>query len=128
MMQTSQYGKSRNCEMKEDKYSESLAKNQVCAIIHMRDIGKNVLPKFVGLWMETPCWCTFKGHNYGRWKPTETSVFEFSYFFVNSLLKKLINGIKELVGWCLPVRSQLRIKLLIPRAHASLVCMGTFLA
>ena len=41
-----QYRKSRIREMKEDEYTKSLAKNQVCAIFHMRDIGKNVLPKF----------------------------------------------------------------------------------
>ena len=35
--------------MKENKYSKSLAKNQVCAIVHMRDIRKNVLPKFIKL-------------------------------------------------------------------------------
>ena len=30
--------------MKEDKYTKSLAKNQVYAIVHLRDIQKNVLP------------------------------------------------------------------------------------
>ena len=30
--------------MKEDKYTESVAKNQVYAIVHMRDIWKNVFP------------------------------------------------------------------------------------
>ena len=35
--------------MKEDKYTKSLAKNQVCAIFDMRDIWKNVLPKFIRL-------------------------------------------------------------------------------
>ena len=30
--------------MKEDKYTRNLAKNQVCAMFHMRDIRKNVLP------------------------------------------------------------------------------------
>ena len=43
------------------KYAKSQAKNQVCAIIHMRDIRKNVLPKFIRLCMETPCWCPFEG-------------------------------------------------------------------
>ena len=43
--------------MKEDKYIKSLAKNQVYAIVHMRDIRKNVLPKFIKLCMETPCLC-----------------------------------------------------------------------
>ena len=32
--------------MKEVKYAKNLAKNQVCAIFHMRDIRKKVLPKF----------------------------------------------------------------------------------
>ena len=42
--------------MKEDKYTKSLlAKSQVCAIFEMRDILKNVLPKFITLCMETPC-------------------------------------------------------------------------
>ena len=47
--------------MKEDKYTESLAKNQVCAIIHMPDILK-----IMRLCMETPCWCPFEGHKYGH--------------------------------------------------------------
>ena len=33
--------KSRIREMKEDKYTKRLAKNQVCAIFQMRDIRKN---------------------------------------------------------------------------------------
>ena len=61
--------------MKEDKFSKWLAKNQVCAIFHMRDIPKNVLPKFKKLCMETPCWCPFEGQKYGHRKPTETSGF-----------------------------------------------------
>ena len=42
-MQTIQYRESRIWEIKEDKYTTSLAKNQVCAIFHMQDIRKNVL-------------------------------------------------------------------------------------
>ena len=67
--------------MKEDKYLKSLAKNQVDAKVHMRDIWNNVLPKFIKLGMEHKC---------GRRKPTETSVFEFSYLCVNSSLEELI--------------------------------------
>ena len=89
-MQTSQYRMFRIWETKEDKYTKSLAKNQICGIIRMRDIRKNVLPKFIRLCMETPCWCPFEGHKYGRRKPTETSVFEFSYLCVNSSLEELI--------------------------------------
>ena len=74
-MQTSQYRKSRIWEMKEDNMQKSLANNHVCAIIPMRDIRKNVLPKFIRLCMETPRWCPFEGHTYGRRKPTETYVF-----------------------------------------------------
>ena len=76
--------------MKEDIYTKSYAKNQVYAIVHMRDTRKNVLPKFIQLCMETPCLCPFQGHKYGRRKPTETSVFKFSYLCVNSSLEELI--------------------------------------
>ena len=81
--------------MKEDKYTKSLVKNQIYAIVHMRDIRKNVLTKFIKLCMETPetpCLCplSFQGHKYGRRKPTETIVFEFSYLFVNSSLAELM--------------------------------------
>ena len=76
--------------MKEDKYTKSLAKNQVYAVVHMRDIRKNVLPKLIRLCMETLCLCPFRNTKYGRRKPTETSVFEFSYLCVNSSLEKLI--------------------------------------
>ena len=76
--------------MKEDKYTKSPAKNQVYAIVHKRDIQKNVLPEFMKLCMEAPCLCSFQGHKYGHQKPTETSVFEFSYLCVNSSLEELI--------------------------------------
>ena len=78
-MQTIQNRRTRIWEMKKDKYTKTLAKNQVCEIFQMRDIGKNGLPKFIKLCMETPCWCPFQEHQYGRRIPTETSVFEFSY-------------------------------------------------
>ena len=78
-MQTIQYRMIRIWEMKKDKHTKPLAKNQVCEIFQMRDIGKNDLPKFIKLCMETPCWCPFQEHQYGRRKPTETSVFQFSY-------------------------------------------------
>ena len=32
--------------MKKEKYTKTLAKNQVCEIFQMPDIGKNGLPKF----------------------------------------------------------------------------------
>ena len=51
--------------MKEDKSAKSLAKNQVCAIFHMRDIRKNVLRKFIKLCMEDAMFVSIKGHQYG---------------------------------------------------------------
>ena len=63
-MQTIQYRKSR--EMKEDKYSKSLAKNQVCAIFHVRDIQKNVVPKFIKLCWRRHAGVPFKGTNTSR--------------------------------------------------------------
>jgi len=66
--------KVQNREMKQHKYTKSLPNNQVCAIFHMRDIRKNVLPTFIlKLCMETSCWCPFEG------KPTET--FFYYLFF-----------------------------------------------
>ena len=76
--------------MKEDKYTKSHAKNQAYAIVHMRHIRKNVLPKFIELCMETPYLCPFQGYRYGRRKPIETFVFEFSYLCVNSSPEELI--------------------------------------
>ena len=83
--------------MKEGKCTKSLAKNWVCTIFHTQDIQKNVSFEFIKLiWrhhvgdMETPCWCPFEGHKYGCQKSTKTSVFEFSYKYLNSLLEKLI--------------------------------------
>ena len=69
----SDHNRTRIWEMKKDKYTKPLAKNQVCKIFQMRDIGKNGLPKFIKLCMETPCWCPFQEHQYGRRIRTETS-------------------------------------------------------
>ena len=52
-MQTIQYRRTRIWEMKKDIYTKTLAKNQVCEIFQMREIGKNGLPKFIKLCMET---------------------------------------------------------------------------
>ena len=67
--------------MKEDKYTKSLAKNRVYAIVHMRDIRKNVLPKFIKLCMKAPCLfhvcAPFRNRN-------------ICYLCVNSSLEELI--------------------------------------
>ena len=72
--------------MKEDKYSKSLAKNQVYAIVQMRDIWKNVLPKFIKLCMETPCLCSFQGHKYGPVSYTHLRAHETDSYLVCRLL------------------------------------------
>ena len=41
-----------------------LAKIQVTAIFLMGDMRRNVFPKFIEIFMETPCWCP------PRWAPT----------------------------------------------------------
>ena len=48
--------KSRIWEMKVGKYTKTLAKIWVEGVIRIRDIRGNVLPKFIELSMETPCW------------------------------------------------------------------------
>ena len=48
--------------MKEDKYTQSLAKNQVYAIMSSYARYLERFPKFIKLCMETPCLCPFQGH------------------------------------------------------------------
>ena len=56
--------KSRIWEMKGGKYTKTLAKIWVEGIICIRDIRGNVLPKFIELCTETPCWSS------SGWAPT----------------------------------------------------------
>jgi len=63
----------------------NLAKNQVSAFFSSRAIRRSVSPKFKEICMETPCWSP------SGWKPTETSVTEFSYKSVNLSLEELKN-------------------------------------
>ena len=72
--------------MKEDKYTKRLAKNQVYAIVHMRDIRKNVLPKFIKLYMETIGLCPFRDTNMAAGNKQKHLFFDFSYLCVNSSL------------------------------------------
>ena len=69
--------KSRIKEEKEDEYSNSVTKIQVCAMFRAGDIRRNVLLKFIRLCMETPCLCPSEGHKYGGPKLTKTYVIEF---------------------------------------------------
>ena len=59
-------------EKKEDEYSNSLVKTQVCAMFRVGDIRRNVLLKYIRLRMETPCLCPSEGHKYGKRKLTKT--------------------------------------------------------
>ena len=49
--------KSRIQEMKGGKCTKTLAKIQVEGIIRIRDVRRNDLPKFIEIYVETPCWC-----------------------------------------------------------------------
>ena len=68
---------SRIKEIKEDEYSNSLAKIQVCAMFRAGDIRRNDSLKFIRLCMKTPCLCPSEGHKYGGRKLTKTYVIEF---------------------------------------------------
>ena len=67
--------KSRTKQEKEDEYSNSVAKIQVCAMFRA---GDTVLLKFIRLCMETPYLCPSEGHKYGGRKLAKTHVIEFS--------------------------------------------------
>ena len=54
--------------------------------------GECFFPKFIEICMEMQCWYpSMGGHQYGGWKPTETSVNEFCYKSINLSLEELKN-------------------------------------
>ena len=55
IIKTIEHLKSTIEQIKEDEYSNSLAKIQVCGMFRAGDIRRNVLLKFIRLRMETPC-------------------------------------------------------------------------
>ena len=63
-------------------HAKTLANIKVRAVFHMRDILRNVLPKFMEICMDTPC-AQPHGHQCRSGKSTETSVTEFCYESVN---------------------------------------------
>ena len=68
-MQTITYRTAKIWEMNEEIKIKILSKNQVCALFHMRDIRKNVLPKYgdamlVSLW-EAQIWRPESNRNIG---------------------------------------------------------------
>ena len=76
--------------MKSGKYTKFLAKIQVRGIFRIRDIQRNVLPKFIEICMETPSWCPPGWAQHGGRKPTKTSVTCY-LLSVNLFLGELIN-------------------------------------
>ena len=79
-MQTIQYRSSRIREMKEDKYTKSLAKNQVCAIFQRRGNRKNGLPKFTKLLLwKGHVGVPFRDNNMAAGYQQKHPVFKFSY-------------------------------------------------
>ena len=49
---------------KEGKYPQTLGEIQVTAVFLKQDMRRNFLPKFIEIFMETPCWCP------SGWAPT----------------------------------------------------------
>ena len=79
--------------MKGGTYTKTLAKIQVRGIFRIRDIRRNLLPKFV--------WRRHAGAHLdelqrGERKPTEKSVTEFCYKSVNLFFENLMN-MKEIL-------------------------------
>ena len=91
IIKTIQQIKSRIKEIKEDEYTNSLAKIQVCAMFRAGDIQENVLLKFLRLCMEKPCLCPSEKHKYGGWKLTKRYVIEFWYKRPVVIFSELIN-------------------------------------
>ena len=79
--------------MKGGKYAKTLAKIQVTRIFCIQDMRRNVLPTFIEICMETPCWCppVWAPTGQGGRKPTKISVTEFWYKSVDLFLEELIN-------------------------------------
>ena len=78
--------------MKGGKYTKFLAKIQVSGrIFRIRDIQRNVLPKFKEICMETPCWCPPGWAPTRRTETNKNIITEFWYRSLNLFLEELIN-------------------------------------
>ena len=74
-MQTTQYRQSRIWKMNEDKYTKSLAKNQVCAINSNARYSEKRFTQIYKALNGDAMLVSLSGAQYGQRKPTETSVF-----------------------------------------------------
>ena len=77
--------------MKGGKYAKTLAKIQIRGIFRIRDIRRNVLPKFMEILWRRHAGAHSDGLQHGGRKTTETSVTEFFYKSGNSFFEELIN-------------------------------------
>ena len=73
--------------MKEDKY-RLCQESGLCNMLDARYSEKRFTQIYKALYGNAML-VSFSGHKFGRRKPTETSVFEFSYLSVNSSLEEL---------------------------------------
>ena len=78
--------------MKEDKYTKSLAKNlsALCNSSYARYSEKRFTQIYKALYADAMFVSLSGAQIWPPLKPTETSVFEFPYFCVNSSLEELI--------------------------------------
>ena len=60
-------------------YKKPRQESGLCNISNVRYLEKRFTQIYKALYGETTWLCPFQGHKYGHQKPTETSVFEFSY-------------------------------------------------
>ena len=78
--------------MKGGKYAKTLAKIQVRVIFHIQDIRKNVLRKFIEIFVwRRHTGAHPEGHQHVARKATETSVTEFCHKSVTLPLEELIS-------------------------------------
>ena len=56
------------------------------SIRSMRDTRKNVLPKFIQLWMDMPCLCPFQEHQYDYKTFKQTTGTMIPQVYVGSLV------------------------------------------
>ena len=77
--------------MKGGTCTKILAKIQVRGIFRIRDIRRNVLPKFIEICMRRHAGAHLDELQHGGRIPIETSVTEICYKSVNLFLEKLIN-------------------------------------
>ena len=74
--------------MKGGKYTKTVAKIQARRIFRIRDIRRNVLPKFIEICMETPCWFPPGWAPTWRTETNKNICHKFWYKSVNSQEKR----------------------------------------